>query len=128
MKYYHSTPTYFYTVNTIKTNSQALEDLVNAIFGLEKPNPELSDVQARLNKAVADEDFELAIKIREEKQAILNKIEEQKSKEQKIKELEKQIDSLVKDEKFEECVPLRDEIKALKAESIEKNEKLTEKF
>ena len=80
-------------------------------FGGKKPKDYMSDnidtLKGQLDKAVAAQDFERAVELRD-------RITKLKDVEGKVKELEVELSKAIKEQKFERCIEIRDEIKNLR--------------
>jgi protein-arginine kinase activator protein McsA len=76
-------------------------------FGSEPKNDELNDLKFSLNKAVEEQNFEEAVKLRDK----IKSLEENK---EKISELESKLAECVKSQDYEKAIKYRDEIKSLK--------------
>jgi len=80
-------------------------------FGGKKPKDYMSDnidtLKGQLDKAVAAQDFERAVELRD-------RITKLKDVEGKVKELENELSKAIREQKFERCIEIRDEIKNLR--------------
>ena len=72
-----------------------------------KPNDELDELKNKLNIAVEEQNFEEAVKLRDQIKSL------EKNKE-KISELQTKLDECIKKQDFENAIEYRDKIKALK--------------
>ncbi len=68
---------------------------------------ELQKLKNRLNLSVKNQDFEMAVELRDK----IKKLEENKNE---IEELNKKLSDCVKNQNYEEAIKLRDKIKSLK--------------
>lgn len=72
-----------------------------------KPKDELDELKVSLDKAVEEQNFEEAVKLRDQIKSL------EKNKE-KISELQSKLDECIKKQDFEKAIEYRDKIKALK--------------
>ena len=81
--------------------------IMSNIFSDEPKNDELNSLRFSLNKAVEEQNFEEAVKLRD-------KIKVLEKNKEKISELESKLSECVKTQDYEKAIEYRDKIKSLK--------------
>ena len=75
-------------------------------FGMKKPSG-LQSLQKQLEIAIENEDFEMAVELRD-------KIKKLETNQKQIEELEKELKQSIKDQNFEKSIEIRDKLKELR--------------